>query len=156
MSRLVVPLRCFGSGGADKVSTHSVELDAGSTDLQITGYKDAILGITNALNNQVLVIDEIPKDAATVGAVPPTALRGKKWRCRYQDNVDGSVAIVSVAGADETLLTDSPSLDLSAGAGAAFKAAFEQVVVSKPQPGTQVGGGNPVTLLSVTLGTESD
>lgn len=153
MSTLNIPFRCYGEN--EPVGRHQVPADPAVSDVNITTYRDAVAALTTALPNQVVLKDEVPKDAAVAGPVPPTALRGKKWRVKYQDNVDGSTAYVTIPGADETLLTSGIYLDITAGVGLAFKQAFETVAVSRPQPGTNVGGGNSVTVLSVRLATET-
>lgn len=155
MPRLNIPIRCFGDD--NPVSNHVVEATPGLSDAEITAYLNAVLLLTEGINNQVSLIDEIPKDAATAGVVPAGATRGKKWRCKYQDNVDGSISQLTIPAADETLLGSGRNLDLTAGDGLTFKTAFEATVVSKGQPGTGgVGGGNAVTLLEVKFITVAD
>jgi len=59
------------------------------------------------------------------------AQREKKWLARYHDATNGQKFQVSWGTADLSLhMTNSEFLDLSTGAGAALKAAFEDVVVS--------------------------
>lgn len=73
-----------------------------------------------------------------------------QWKCFYTDNTTGARESVKIPTADLSLATistlnglDFMVLDLGSGAGASFKTAFEDYVVSK--------AGNSVTLDSVQV-----
>jgi len=70
-------------------------------------------------------------DQARIPATDPLAQRENKWLGRYHDATNGQKFSVSWPTADVSLhMTNSEFLDLTAGDGAALKAAFEAIVVS--------------------------
>jgi len=84
------------------------------------------LGLTVHQQTEINVFDQ-----ARVPASDPLAQRENKWLGRYHDATNGQKFSVSWPTADVSLhMTNSEFLDLSAGAGAALKAAFEAIVVS--------------------------
>lgn len=125
------------------------------TDGQITALYDALAGIVLGVRGGASIVTEAAKDAADAGTAPGTALRSVKWLCRYQDTVDSSIHTLEIGTADTSLQAlPSKNIDLTAGAGLAFKTAFDAAVKS-PQNSVGQGGGNAVTLLSVEAVTRS-
>lgn len=83
---------------------------------------------------------------AKTNAASPLAQREVKWLCRYQSSTDSTAPVYrcEIPTADLSLLANNTEfLDLSAGAGATFKSAFEAIVV------TPDAAEDAVTLLSV-------
>lgn len=142
-NRILIPIK-DGNGKLSSVTAPCTS----PTDVQITALYNAIEGITLGKRQGSSYVVETAKDAPDVGLAPANATRNNKWLCSYQDNVDASLHKMEIPTAD-LLLQASPSnaMDLGAGPGAVFKAAFEAAVRSPITPGQ--GGGNAVTLLSV-------
>jgi len=70
-------------------------------------------------------------EQANTPASDPLAQRENKWLARYHDATNGQKFTVSWGTADLSLhMTNSEFLDLTTGAGATLKTAFEDVVVS--------------------------
>lgn len=99
---------------------------------------------------QAIVIGELHKERITLSdtlsssapAASPLAQRENKWLVRYTDVTTHRVFKGEIPTADLSLLaSNSEFLDLSAGAGLAFKNAFEAVVKSID--------GNAVQVISV-------
>lgn len=73
----------------------------------------------------------VRSDSGATPAASALAQRENKWLMRYHDAVNGQKFQVSVGTADLTKkMTNSEFVDLSTGAGATLKTAFEAVVVS--------------------------
>lgn len=141
--RILIPIK----DGNGKISTAVFPCSA-PLDGQITALYAAVDGIALGKLQGASLVTETPKDSAQAGLAPGNATRNNKWLCTYQDNTDASIHRLEVPTADLSLqAVPGNTLDLSAGAGLAFKTAFEAAVMSPATPGQ--GGGNAVTLLSV-------
>lgn len=142
-NRILIPMK----DGNGKLSTITFPC-ASPTDVQITALYNAVDGLCLGKRQGSAFVTETAKDASDVGLAPANATRNNKWLCTYQDNVDASLHRLEIPTADLLLqATPSNAVDLGAGAGAVFKAAFEAAVRSPVSPGQT--GGNAVTLLAV-------
>lgn len=128
------------------VGVRGVDFTAANFDAQVAlqdALVTAISGVTIANQYKTQRIAAAVETAKTL-PTDPYAQRETKWLVRYTDNVnsngDGSFEI---PGADLSLLiTNGKTMDVSAGAGAAFVTAFEAYARSKL--------GNAVTFVSAT------
>lgn len=142
-ARILIPIK----DGNGKISTATFPTVAPS-DAQITALYNAVDGLVKGKLQGSSFVEETAKDAAQAGLAPGSATRVNKWLCSYQDNTDASEHSLEIATADLDLqASPGNTVDLTAGAGLAFKTAFEAAVKSPVTPGQ--GGGNAVTLLSV-------
>jgi hypothetical protein len=119
------------------------QLDYSPTLYAANDLRDAILGVIIGANaGHAFLAEEV--------VLTPTrpsnnfAQTNVQWIARYTDNVTGSVRTLRIGTANLALATleynGAPALDLSTGAGAALKTAFEAYVLND---------GNPVTLNAV-------
>jgi hypothetical protein len=115
-------------------------VDAGGL---IPDYYDALNGITiGNIARERITAEVIEISSANAGSA--WAQVESKWLVRYRDTVDGSAPVYrrEIACPDATLLSPASDLmNVTAGAGLAYKTAFEALVKSP--------AGNPVELLSV-------
>jgi len=115
-------------------------LDAGGL---VPDYYDALDDICiGSINRERITANVIEISNSNAGSV--WAQRESKWLVRYRDTIDPSVEPMraEIPCPDLTLLVAGTDLmNVSGGAGAAFVAAFEALVVSD--------AGNPVEVLSV-------
>lgn len=142
-NRILIPIK----DGNGKQSTITAPCTS-PTDVQITTFYAAVDLITLGKRQGATLVTETPKEPPDVGLAPANATRNNKWLCTYQDTNDASIHHLEIPTAD-LLLQSSPgtAMDLTTGAGATFKAAFDAMVKSPVYPGQ--AGGTPVTLLSV-------
>lgn len=109
----------------------------------IPNYYDALNGIViGNITKEVITAEVIEISNANAGSV--WAQVESKWLVRYRDTVDATQDIMrrEIACPDLTLLQPNTDyLNLTAGAGLAFRTAFEALVVSP--------GGNPVEVVDV-------
>ena len=127
-----------------KPTSMSINIKAGTTDPQLQT-------LVNAVDAVILGSDiKGTKSVLTVidpgSAVPPAndfAQRGNKWLFRVQDAVNGNIFTHEIGTADNAILASSTDdfIDLTVGAGATLKSAFE-VAYESPY-------GNAGILLSV-------
>lgn len=97
---------------------------------KLTTLDGAIAAITLGRTIRTATLVNVFEQAATP-ASDPLAQRENKWLARYHDATNGQKFQVSWGTADLSLhMANSEFLDLSTGAGAALKTAFEDVVVS--------------------------
>lgn len=95
---------------------------------------DALAAATIALLLGVVNTERIIINETFISAIPaatPQAQRENKFLVRYHDSVSQDKFRVSLGTANLSLLmTNSEFIDLTAGAGQAYKNAFEAIVVS--------------------------
>lgn len=97
---------------------------------KLTTLDGAVAAITLGRTIRTATLVNVFEQANTP-ASDPLAQRENKWLARYHDATNGQKFQVSWGTADESLhMTNSEFLDLTTGAGAALKTAFEDVVVS--------------------------
>lgn len=144
MANLNIPVREYGSD--PKSASMSFPVADAISDLNITALFDAAAGVIIGGTGLTTLVTAVSKDDG--GWVAPTdafAQREIKWLCRYHDATDSSVIRrleIPCAHAD-LLGADGKYMNLNdAGAGAAFKAAFDAHVKI---------GANAVVLDSVQL-----
>jgi len=125
----------------DERSTFGVAIpdvdDANFTtvDGQLDALEAAIVGITTG-NKSGSSRQWLQESFNPAASAEPWAQRETKWLVRYRDNVTGDMYRCEIPTADLDLLPTSTDpnvrkgLDLAAGAGLAFKTAFEDVVLS--------------------------
>lgn len=90
------------------------------------------LCIGNVLKDELIYARAKPNTGA---ASDPLAQRENKWLCRYHDNTNLLKFRMSIPCADLSKhMTNSEFVDLSTGAGASFKTAFEALYVSPDDP----------------------
>lgn len=99
-----------------------------ATETLVGNLKTAIAGISNGVfSSSDIVYAASP--VVTTRATGTANQKENKYLCRYHDNVTGRKSRVSIPVADLSVLPDGEEfLDLTAGAGQAFKTAFEAVV----------------------------
>lgn len=110
------------------------EITAATYDAVTADAQDLRIALDALILGNVFKDDTIAQRvqiAAETPAASALAQRENKWLCRYHDNTSFDNYTVSFGTADLTkLMANSEFVDLSLGEGAAFKAAFEAVVVS--------------------------
>jgi hypothetical protein len=128
------------------VQIYHVQLTAANFDATAGGaglindFQTALAGITigSMFKRVINAEDTLLGSAAATNAF---AQRETKWLCTYTDDSTGRRYQVEIPCADLDLATDGKNLDLTAGAGAAFKTAWDDLVHSPY--------GNESTLQSV-------
>jgi hypothetical protein len=95
-------------------------------DTLVTSITGIVIG---NLNQETIIIDRVGVVAGAASSA--LAQRENKWLVRYHDASNAKKYRVEIPTADLTLLVaHAEFLDLTAGVGAAFKAAFEAIIVS--------------------------
>jgi hypothetical protein len=143
MGKLNMPITDHGGD----VSTAGFPIADGETALNITALFDAVDGVTIGNLGQSVHVIASDADAGPGGnAASKYAQREMKWLCRYHDAVTLKKRTLEIPCAEAQLLaTNTDFMDLAdAGAGAAFKTAFDTHV---KDPDT----GNAVVLDSAEL-----
>lgn len=105
--------------------------NAAATETLAGNLAAALAAVTlgNFVKNQIVYARN--QSGAVVPATDPLAQRENKWLLRYHDAVNFQNYVVSVGTADLSLkMANSEFVDLTTGAGAAVKTAFEAVVVA--------------------------
>lgn len=130
---------------ADNTAKSNGEPEKTSTSVPVTSLTPANVAAQETLMGNLktalaaLVLGRFVQDETVyarnlLGTTPaddPLAQRENKWLCRYHDATTFQKFQVSFGTADLSKhMTNSEFVDLSAGDGAAFKTAFEAVVVS--------------------------
>lgn len=115
----------FDHGGES--SAASLPVADAIADLDITDLFNAIDGVVIGNLGQSTLNNAIEKDAGPGGAsADPFATRKGRWLVRYHDAVTLRKANLTIPAPDLALLvTGTEFANLSAGAGLAFKAAFD-------------------------------
>lgn len=140
-----IPLSYFKISIADNTAKSTGEPESSHATVAITTLTPANVAATATLCGNLktalaaLVLGRFIKDELTytrellgaqIPATDPLAQRENKWLCRYHDATTFERFQVSFPTADLSKhMTNSEFVDLSAGDGAAFKTAFEAVVV---------------------------
>ena len=142
---MAIPLSHYTITLADNTAKSNGEPEVTSASVAITTLTPSNVAATGTLAGNLaaalaaLVIGRFVKNEIVyarnlLGSTPADsqlAQRENKWLCRYHDATNYEKFVVSFGTADLTKLTDhSEFVDLTAGDGAAFKSAFEAVVVS--------------------------
>lgn len=139
-----LPLSYFSATVADNTQKSNGEPETSSFQVAITTLTPANVAATETLAGNLLSAiqaitiganqNKVLTYARTIlGASPAAstaAQRENKWLCRYHDATNYKKYVVSLPCADLTkLVSGSEFLVLTGGDGAAFKTAFEAVVV---------------------------
>lgn len=97
------------------------------TDLNLTALFTAVDGINIGYHGQSTLNKSTAKDVGPGGAAAdPFATRKGRWLCRYHDGTTLRKANLTIPAPDLALLTGGTDFaDLAAGAGLAFKTAFD-------------------------------
>lgn len=141
-SRVILNFADYGNeahpnGETSHVAFEGVALTAGNFAAQ-TALMDTLVAATAAIQEGVLVEDKRMYnywDVAPGPATAKSAQRERKWLLRFHDDVSHEKFKSEVPCGDSSLLKDhSEQMDLAAGAGLAFKNAFEAFVVSPVNP----------------------
>lgn len=128
------------TGNDGKVTTFSAPADAAPLDAEITALYSAVDGLVLGVEKGSYLVQRTEKDAGS-DALPASgaAQRTTKWLVRYTDGAS-NLRHLEIGTADHALTTPpSDYVDLTAGAGLAFKTAFEALTIA---------GGTP-TVLSI-------
>lgn len=119
------------SSNSEFACTTMTPANAAATVTALGNFNTALAGIVigNFGKKQLVYERDI---LGTTPAASPLAQRENKWLFRYHDNtVPSHKMTVSFGTADLTILTgNSEFIDLTTGAGAAIKTAFEALAVS--------------------------
>lgn len=120
---------------------HITDINAGNlaaTQTALAALLTAIEGIVvGVLNKERIVLSDTL--ASSAPAASQLAQRENKWLVTYTDTVTHRLYRGEIPTADLTMLpNNSENLDLSGGAGAAFKTAFEAIVKSPDNNTVQV------------------
>lgn len=141
---MAIPLSYFGATVADNTQKANGEPETSSWNVAITTLTPANVAATETLCGNLLTAAQaitlgsnqnkrIVYAQTILGASPAAstaAQRENKWLCRYHDATNFKKYVVSLPCADLTkLVSGSEFLVLTGGDGAAFKTAFEAVVV---------------------------
>lgn len=133
-----------GTPEKGRMKVHITDINAGNLATVATALATLLAAI------QAIVIGELAHEtiilsntfSSAAPASSPLAQRENKWLVRYTDTTTHRIFKTEIPTADLSLLgSNSEFLDLSAGAGLAFKTAFEAVVKSI--------AGNAVAVVSV-------
>lgn len=113
-------------------STATLPVGDAIADVDITAVFDAVDGVSLGNAGQSQHVISANKDVGPGGnASSAFAQREMKWLCRYQDAVTLKKHRLEIPCADANLLAGNTDfLDLTAGAGLAFKTAFDAQVKS--------------------------
>jgi len=143
---MAIPLSYYTITLADNTAKSNGEPEVTSAEVAITTLTPANVAATETLCGNLktalaaIVLGRFVKNTLTyartangaqIPATDPLAQRENKWLARYHDAVTFQKFTVSFGTADLSKHKDnSEFVDLLTGDGAAFKAAFEAVVVS--------------------------
>lgn len=140
MASLVIPY----IDASDEKSSATFRVSDAITDPDITLLYDATVALTRPGEQQAHLISDVAKDGTNPGKpADKLSQRENKFLCRAI-NSEGEVATLEIPCADLEVTDDSASIiDLSSGAGLAFKTEFDKSVLNRD--------GESLTLQSVTF-----